>query len=334
MKNGDGDTPLHLTARYSDSVAMVRELAQLHPVALEMKNGDGDSPLHLAARWSSSVEVLRELVALSPAALVTMNGRGETPLAATINLDGIPELNLESSPEFDEKLRVLLEAAPQAARIACSSRNNDLPLHIILNRKFSVTKEQVAMVLAAYREAVNIPNYLRLLPLYMAVIYASADVMKMIAEENMSNMSIIFSNYSVAHFAVQRCSLEHLQYIQSVMPELLLSLSDFSRTPLHYVLYYGTNLSCPLSSASDVLRFLLRHCPGLAAAQDDDGLGIYDYLRAKFTYARRLVLLAGASSLYPGVLQELNYAARREALLLRWGRVSSPASATERAGRS
>ncbi len=33
-------------------------------------------------------------------------------------------------------------------------------------------------------------------------------------------------------------------------------------------------------------------------------------------YARRLLLLAGASSLYPGVLQEMNYAARREALLL------------------
>ena len=36
----------------------------------------------------------------------------------------------------------------------------------------------------------------------------------------------------------------------------------------------------------------------------------------RLVYARRLLLLAGASSLYPGVLQELNYAARREALLL------------------
>ena len=33
-------------------------------------------------------------------------------------------------------------------------------------------------------------------------------------------------------------------------------------------------------------------------------------------YARRLLLLAGASSLYPGVLQEMNYAARRKGLLL------------------
>jgi hypothetical protein len=68
-----------------------------------------------------------------------------------------------------------------------------------------------------------------------------------------------------------------------------------------------------------VLRFLLRHCPGLAAAQDTNGKTLYDYLSAEdvgLAYARRLLLLAGASSLYPTVLQEMNYAARREALLL------------------
>ena len=186
MKNGDGDTPLHLAARYSDSAAMVRELAQLHPAALEMKNGDGDTPLHCAARWSSSVEVFRELVAVSPAALVSMNGDDDTPLAATIIYEA-------STPEFVLKLRVLLEAAPQAARIACSSLDNDLLLHTILNRKFSVTKEQVAMVLAAYREAVNIPNMHGYLPIHYAAKFASVDVMKMIAEENMSNMSAISS---------------------------------------------------------------------------------------------------------------------------------------------
>jgi hypothetical protein len=47
-----------------------------------------------------------------------------------------------------------------------------------------------------------------------------------------------------------------------------------------------------------------------------------------FAYARRLLLLAGASSLYPGVLQEMNYAARREALLLFHS--SSSATTTKR----
>ena len=177
------------------------------------------------------------------------------------------------------------------------------------------------MVLAAYREAVNIPNMHGYLPIHFAAKFASVDVMKMIAEENMSNMSAISPiEGSVAHLAVWRSSLEHLQYIQSVMPEQLLSLHTFHQTPLHYLKYNGMGqLSSRLSAASDVLRFLLRHCPGLAAARDDNGKTLYDYLPAEdvgFAYARRLLLLAGTSSLYPGVLLEMNYAARREALLL------------------
>jgi hypothetical protein len=63
----------------------------------------------------------------------------------------------------------------------------------------------VAIVLAAYREAVNIPNDDGYLPIHFAAKFASVDVMKMIAEENMSNMSVISPiEGSVAHLAVQR----------------------------------------------------------------------------------------------------------------------------------
>ena len=82
---------------------------------------------------------------------------------------------------------------------------------------------------------------------------------------------------------------------------------------------------------SDVLRFLLNHCRGLAATQDENGRTLYDYLSAEdvgFAYARRLLLLAGASSLYPGVLQEMNYAARRKALLLFHSSTSSSSSSS------
>jgi ankyrin repeat protein len=71
----DSNTPLHLAARYSDSAAMVRELAQLHPAALEMKNGDGDTPLHLAARYSDSVAMVLELAQLHPAKLKNQKWR-------------------------------------------------------------------------------------------------------------------------------------------------------------------------------------------------------------------------------------------------------------------
>jgi hypothetical protein len=43
----------------------------------------------------------------------------------------------------------------------------------------------------------------------------------------------------------------------------------------------------------------------------------------EFSYAC-LLLLAGASSLHPGVLQELSYAARKEALLLFQSSVTAP----------
>ena len=314
------NTPLHLAARYSDSVAMVRELAQLHPAALEMKNDEGDTPVHLAVYYSSSVELLRELASLSPAALVTMNKNGATPLAAAINTD--------YSPEFDIKLRLLLEAAPQAARIVCPSYIADgLALHQILRRRNPpATLEQVAMVLATHREAVDMLNYHGFLPIHTAAKFASLEAMKMIAEENISNLSVISPACgSVAHMAVYQNHLQNLQYIHSLAPELLLSVDEQNRTPLHYL---GTrNLSPPLSVKSDVLRFLLRHCPSSAAARDNYGSTLYDYLPAEdeeLAYARRLVLLAGASSLYPGVLQELNYAARREALLLFHSSSSSP----------
>ena len=125
---------------------------------------------------------------------------------------------------------------------------------------------------------------------------------------------------SVAHGAARWHRLENLRYIYSMMPELLLSPAYWNTTPLHFLSHGKESLrQQPLSAASDVLRFLLRHCPSLAAAKVSYGWTLYDDLPAGdvgFVYARRLLLLAGASSLYPGVLQEMNYAARREALLL------------------
>ena len=159
--------------------------------------------------------------------------------------------------------------------------------------------------------------------------FASADVLKLIAEENMSNLSVVLPSHgSAAHWAVLMYRLENLRYIHSVMPELLSSVDSLNRTPIHFLTVKAKNsLHHPLSVASDLLRFLLRHCPSLACAKDYYGRTLYDLLSAKevgLSYARRLLLLAGASSLYPGVLQEMNYAARREALLLFHSCVTRP----------
>ena len=236
------------------------------------------------------------------------------------------------------KLRVLLEAAPQAAEIA--GDHNRLPLHQILKKSSStVTPEMVAMLLAAYKEAVSIPDDDGMLPIHLAARWAPPYILKMIAEENMSNLSVIlFSDGgSVAHWAVLGRRLDNLRYIHVMMPELLLSVDESSRILMNHWMrslyrYRLLRMFCgfcslPLSTASDVLRFLLRHCPSLASARDINGDTLYDLILeddARLAYARRLLLLAGASSLYPGVLQEMNYAARRTALLVFYSSATEP----------
>ena len=98
------------------------------------------------------------------------------------------------------------------------------------------------MVLAAYREAVNIQNIHGLQPIHLVVDNASVDVMKMIAEENMSNLSVnAHDRRSVAHQAVLRFRLlEHLQYIHSVMSELLFAADTSQKTPLHFLITYAS----------------------------------------------------------------------------------------------
>jgi ankyrin repeat protein len=185
MKNAYGDTPLHLAVENSNSVEIVRELAQLQPTALETKDVYGDTPLHLAVGYSDSVEMIRELVSLSPAALVTENDESKTPLAIITTSFG-------NVFEMQGKLQVLLEAAPQAAGIACSTDHNSLPLHQILEQSSpTVTSEMVAMVLAAYRDAVNIPDDNGWLPVHIAAQFESTEILQMIAEENMSNLLVI-----------------------------------------------------------------------------------------------------------------------------------------------
>ena len=132
---------------------------------------------HLAATRYSKGEVVRELVSLSPATLLTMNKVGAIPLVICIGWF------LEMFPVYDMKLPVLLETSPQAAQISisCSRNSYAIPLHEVLNQNDPLaTLDQIAMVLAAYREAVSI------------------------SEDNMRNLSVILPEYgSVANLAVQ-----------------------------------------------------------------------------------------------------------------------------------
>jgi hypothetical protein len=107
-------------------------------------------------------------------------------------------------------------------------------------------------------------------------------------------------------------------YVHSLKPELFYSLDFKNNTPLHVLIMHSSAAlaESQLSAASDILRFLLRHYPSMATAENSDGDTAYDCLRYDDDYVTRLLLMAGASSLHPGELEELNWDARREAMLL------------------
>ena len=330
--NASGNTPLHLLfADYTQiSLEIIQELIQLYPAALEIVNEDGNTPLHLAVQGFAFVEVIRELVRLNPAALSMENDDGFTPVSMVAAKARRTIWPLG-------KLEVLLEAAPEAVRVPSPLHSNNFLLHHILSQK-EPKEEVVSMMViihSAYREAVNFPNDDGILPIHYAAQHAPFEVMKAIAEDNISNLSVIVPIFgSVAHLASQDCSIEKVRYIHSMMPQLLLSLDAANNTPLHYLVNEDEDevtrslrrLISPLSEASDVLRFLLRHYPSMATARNSEGETLYDRIPAKTVlfYARRLLLMAGASSLYPGVLQEMNYSARRHALLLFYSSSTEP----------
>jgi hypothetical protein len=193
----------------------------------------------------------------------------------------------------------------------------------------------IAPLLEAYPDAINIRDGSGYLPVHIAAEYSSVHVFRMLAEENMANLTLTSDDHhrdfhvSIAHLAVKSPNLDILRYIQSVRPELLLSMDNAQKLPILF-LAYG-DLTSSMSVASEILRFLLQHCrsiiPEKAVAVGSDPFGyleLYETLTnaereydLDLQYPRRLLLLARHPSLcLPEVLKDLNYSARRGALFL------------------
>ncbi|KOO34756.1 hypothetical protein Ctob_016300, partial [Chrysochromulina tobinii] len=76
----DGNTPLHVAAYNSSSVAVVQALLAAYPEAAKATDKDGYTPLHWAAACSSSVAVVQALLAAYPEAAMATNTEGWTSL--------------------------------------------------------------------------------------------------------------------------------------------------------------------------------------------------------------------------------------------------------------
>ena len=241
------------------------------------------------------------------------------------------------SSEGPQILQALLDAAPHTARTK-NSFMEELPLHCLLQKSYGKDSPTVlkmaSILIAAYPDAVDIRNVYWWLPIHHAAVHAPVQVFQMIAEKNMANLSDDRYAVSATKLAIQNQNFANLRYIHSVKPELLMEKSIRGGKAVINCLE-PVYLTSPVSDASDILRFLLRHYRTINTEtttddeddddDDDDSFGYREFYetlsRAEevldMSYPRRLLLLAGHPSLcLPEVLHDLNYSARRGALLL------------------
>ena len=93
----------------------------------------------------------------------------------------------------------------------------------------------IAALLAAYKDAVNIAEHAGMLPVHHAALNGCVEVLKMIAEVDISNLSIVSpgEHGSVAHCAVENSRLDNLRYVHSIVPEILSIVNDNLESVLH-----------------------------------------------------------------------------------------------------
>ena len=341
-KNAGQWLPMHFAVCVPDiSVTEIRTLFINSSSSLSQSADpiNANTPLHLAVMSSATALVVRELVQLYPLALEMKNNDDHIPLCL---------IGYNKSLEAPNILRVLLDAAPHTAATPTytatatySMLQNFLPLHAVLHYNTNITPETVGILIAAYQNAVNIATFPdniegQQLPIHYAAEYASLEVFKLLDDMNPANLSVIapYTIGSVAHRAVVGRKFDTLRYIHTRMPQLLTAeCRNRQASPLFHLVSHLNNfsndawdLNDPLSVGSDILRYLLPHySPEMLLAHRDpfhDGEQLLDrYLTAEdypdCSYARRLLLAAGArSSRDPSdELREMNYAARRGALL-------------------
>eukprot|EP01036_Dinobryon_divergens_P024445 gene24446-32895_t len=306
--------PCHLAAMINNPRLDVIKQLQIYypPLGLSLAY-HSNTPLHLAVMHSSSAGMVRELARFYPTALEMRNNTSETPLSVVTS--SMPKAALE-------KLKVLIEEAPHTARMLNPDDGHSLPLHQLLSHDDPPDLvNMIAMLIETFHDSVNIPDGNGWLAIHHATWSSTCEAMKVIAEANMMNLHARAPGFgTVAHLVIRVCCMDKLKYIHTTLPQLLYAVCPTRGTILHEM----TNINdaemrittSPLSAGSDILRYLLRHCPGLVDIKNSTDKTLYDLLPDSFVYIRRLLLMAESPPLHPQVLKELNYAERRVAMLV------------------
>ena len=346
----DGSLPLHVAARYSNSVDLIRELVNLYPDALKLKNKSLEIPLHvLGSNGNPAVpEIVNVFVQAAPETVKEENNEGSFPLHVFASSRNI----------FDSSsIATLIDAYPEALRF---SNSDGRPIDIAAN-------EACTEVLQSIVERTDLDN-LDASVCHSAVSYCKLEKIHYLYSIKPELLLEKFEGKTSLHVAIgnhgRRCyDRAFIRAVASLAPQALTMTDDDGNNLLH-TLVSRWCISKDDGAIEETMRFLLRSIPGGAIATNNAGQTPFDVLNSNNTATdwsiakkmkalfsslrgaamsggdvsssggssrgggdeeekildsilfvlRRLLLIAGAPSLHPALRKEMNYTARKDAL--------------------
>lgn len=351
----DGNvTPCHLAVMMKNpNMALIDRLKVFDPDFGARLTSDESTPLHLAAKYSNSVAVIQELIRVFPAALEMRDLYQFTPLSRCLQntnpeAPDILQALIDAAPHTASLLYVFTNETSlfQVLRIHSNNLINGIKDELR-------TERMISILLKAFPGAMNMRETRNMmLPILFAAEFCRMEVLRLIVE---ADPAYSMRSSELAHHAVASGDLSKVRYLHSLMPSLLLSVDDKNRTPicwalirlncdykffqavlalaphavemvdmdsntlLHIFLAQLNETAEPIESIDviDMVRLLLRRVPGGALAVNVQGhkpVNVLDSHDCRYKFLSRILLMAGAPYLYPDARKQMNYEARKVGL--------------------
>jgi ankyrin repeat protein len=150
--NFNGALPLHNTARFSQSLELLKRVEKEYPDAVRAQNHDGLLPLHWAAVKNRSREIIDYLMAAYP------------PGIRHPNLEGYLPMHCAGQNDCLDVVRAVYDAFPEA--IAIPDNEGGLPLHHACC--FTNNVEVVKLIYEAYPDAISVSQHDGVTPIHLA----------------------------------------------------------------------------------------------------------------------------------------------------------------------
>eukprot|EP01036_Dinobryon_divergens_P027126 gene27126-35848_t len=265
----DGSLPLHFAAQYSNSVDLIRMLADLYPAALRRKNKSGETPIYMIESngTPAASEILTYFIAACPESLRRTNNLGNLPLH-TFASNGCNPIDMIN-------IALLIDAYPDAL----GRRNNDGKRPIELAAESA--SMEVFQVIVEKEDLSRVDESV----MHTAVgegLIRNIEYLHSIKPELLINklQGRTALQVAIETFGRRGNHGNLIRTIASLSPEALTMTDDRGNNLLHALLSDIFIMNCD-DLVEDTMRFLLRSIPGGAIAVNNDGQTPLDVLHAK-----------------------------------------------------